>query len=729
MLLPSLPNLVSTTVEQVCPWEFTGAIPDNVRGPDNKKARTEWMSNPNTRHNAFCGWEGLTPSLRLTESATEGNPPYALRALIGDYESPVDGADLERGLQRIGGRTPPMWQARSLSGNSHFVWPLEKPLLVPSRAFAVALLEFVLKEMKLQYLAVGLDVPAFTSPERYYTNSLEWGQVSDYVLPHDLVSGWAMKVAEKFSFRSTGTTKIPLEVIWAELQTKYPGVEWHGDFVEGSQGPSFFIQGSTSPKSAIVKADGIYTFSGTATKPWWSWRDLLGASFVDNYQSRVLGSAVNDIFHDGQSYWRVTGRGKWRAYAKEDTVQHLRLAKGLDAQAPRGQPSEVERALEHIRHWNDIIGAAPFVFRPNGVINVEGGDRALNTCTLRAVEAATTSVEWGPSGQFPFLSEYLGGLFDPAEQLDYFLAWLQRFYKGAVNYQLESGQNIFFVGPTGVGKTLFGTKFIAKIVGGGTPAESYLMGKTDFNSELFEKAVWNVDDTSANDDMSAHRKFSTIVKRMAANTTFQYHAKFRVPLTVSWQGRVVVTANNDEESIRILPDLDISILDKIMIFRASDRKMAFGSNREVEATIDRELPFFARWLLDYTPKPECVGTSRFGITSYHEPTLVRMARQTSRLNSFHEIVEDWKSDYYAEHTDAWSGTAHQFLVELHRDPVKSAVLKGLTIDKVVMQLSALRRKGFDIEHDDNDGPLRRWTIPGPRLKRLPPSVNSPKYQR
>jgi hypothetical protein len=92
-------------------------------------------------------------------------------------------------------------------------------------------------------------------------------------------------------------------------------------------------------------------------------------------------------------------------------------------------------------------------------------------------------------------------------------------------------------------------------------------------------------------------------------------------------------------------------------------------------------------------------------------------------------VEDWKSDYYAEHTDPWSGTAHQFLVELHRDPVKSAVLKGLTIDKVVMQLSALRRKGFDIEHDDNDGPLRRWTIPGPRLKRLPPSVNSPKYQR
>jgi hypothetical protein len=229
--------------------------------------------------------------------------------------------------------------------------------------------------------------------------------------------------------------------------------------------------------------------------------------------------------------------------------------------------------------------------------------------------------------------------------------------------------------------------------------------------------------------MSAHRKFSTIVKRMAANTTFQYHAKFRVPLTVSWQGRVVVTANDDEESIRILPDLDISILDKIMIFRASKRRMAFGSNREVEATIDRELPFFARWLLDYEPKPHCIGASRFGITSYHEPSLVKMAQQTSRLNSFHEIVEDWKNDYYAEHSEPWSGTAHQFLVELHRDPAKSSVVKHLTIDKVVMQLSALRRKGYPLEHDDNDGPLRRWIIPGPKLKKLPPSVNSPKYQK
>ena len=731
LTLPSIPNLLSTTVEQVCPWEFVGTIPDAVRGPKGKKARTEWMQNSDTRHNAFSGWEGLTPSLRLSDSVAEGNPPYALKALIGDYESEVTDDMLEAGLKRIGGQCPPMWQARSLSGYSHFVWPLERPLLVPNRAFAVALLEFILKELKLQYLAVGLDVPAFTTPERYYTNSCEWRQLSEYALPHALVSGWAMKVAERFSFKPVGATKIPMEVIWSELQKKYPGVEWPGEFVEGAQGPSFFIQGSQSPKSAIVKADGIYTFSGNATKPWWSWKDLLGASFVDNFESHALGNAVDGMYHDGQAYWRLTGRGKWRAYTKEDTASHLRLAKGLSTQAARGEASQVDRALEHIRHWGDILGAAPFVFRPTGVMELDGGERVLNTYTRRALQPATDEAVWGPKGQFPFISEYLGGLLDPIEQLDYFFSWLQRFYRSALELKLESGQNLFLIGPTGIGKTLFSTKLMAKLMGGHAPAENYLMGKTDFNSQLFETALWTVDDTGANDDQSAHRKFSTIVKRMAANTTFEYHAKFRVPVPVIWQGRVVVTANTDEESIRILPDLDISILDKIMLFRAAERQMKFKSNRETEATLDRELPYFARWLLNYQPPEHCIGSSRFGVTPYHEASLVKMARQTSRLNSFQEVLEDWKTDYYSEHSEAWCGTAHQFLVELHRDPAKSAAIRSLTVEKVMMQFSALKRKGYEITHDETQGALRRWTIAKPESIRVGPTAtkNSQKFQK
>lgn len=729
MLLPSIPNLVSTSVELIAPWEFRGKIPADVRGPKAKKLRTAWMQNPDTRHSAFCGWEGLNSTLRLSD-APDGNPPYALRALVGDYESSVSPEELEAGVRRIGTAFAPMWQEASLSGYAHFVWPLEKPVLVPNRAFAVALLEFVLKEMRLEHLAIGLDVPAFTSPERYYTNSCTWVKVSDNILPLDLVSGWVMRVAEKFSFRAQGGVKIPLEVVWEEVQRKYPGVEWPGDFVVGSQGPSFFVTGSVSPKSAIVKEEGIYTFSQHATKPWWSWKDLLGAAFVSNYESRALGSAVEGIYHDGQSYWRCTGRGIWRPYTKEDTATHLKLAKGLSSQSARGEGSEVERALEHIRTWNDVSGAAPFVFRPSGAIEVGGRERVLNTFTRRVVAPADGPAKWGPDGQFPFISDFLTGLLDPAHQLDYLLAWTKRFYCGALNLSLEGGQNLFVVGPVGTGKTLFSTVLLARLIGGHAPAEDYLLGKTDFNSQLFESALWTVDDTSANDDTSTHRKFSSIVKRMAANTTFQFHAKFRVPTQVTWKGRVLVTLNSDEESIRMLPDLDISILDKLMIFRAAVRKTPFGTNQEVESTIQRELPHFARFLIDYEVPEHCRGTNRFGVVPYHEPSLVRIAQLTSNLNSFLEIFMDWRETYFAEHSEPWVGTAHQFLIELNRDAAKSAVIRNLRTNAVVNQLSAMRRKGMPLECDDNsDLGLRVWTIRPPATKpaKKSPPANSTKY--
>ena len=730
MLLPSIPNLVSTSVELIAPWEFKGLVPADVRGPKAKKARSAWMQNPETQHSAYSGWEGLNPSLRLSD-APDGNPPYALRALVGDYESSVGPEELAAGLRRIGQAFAPMWQETSLSGYAHFVWPLEKPILVPNRAFAVALLEFILKEMKLQNFVVGLDVPAFTSPERYYTNSCGWRKVSDNVLPHDLVAGWVMKVAEKFTFKGQGAVKIPLDVVWSEIQRKFPGVDWPGDFVVGSQGPSFFVSGSSSPKSAIVKEEGIYTFSQHATKPWWSWKDLLGAAFVSNYESRALGAAVEGIFHDGQSYWRCTGRGIWRPYTKEDTASHLKLAKGLSSQAARGEGSEVERALEHIRTWNDVVGAAPFVFRPAGALEVGHRDRVLNTFTRRVISPVDGPVKWGPGGQFPFISEYIGGLLDPVEQLDFLLAWMKRFYEGALNLSLEGGQNVFLVGPVGTGKTLFSTVLLARLVAGHAPAENYLLGKTDFNSQLFEHALWTVDDTSANDDAPTHRKFSSIVKRMAANTTFEYHAKFRVPTQVHWRGRVVITLNSDEESIRLLPDLDISILDKLMIFRASNRRMPFGSNKEVEAQIDRELPYFARYLLDYEVPERCKGSSRFGVAPYHEASLVRVAQLTSGLNSFLEILEDWRAEYFAEHSEPWVGTAHQFLVELHRDAAKSTVLRGLNIQRVMMQLSALRRKGYPLSADDSASEgMRLWTIFPPATKPAKSSpANSPKYSK
>ena len=49
--------------------------------------------------------------------------------------------------------------------------------------------------------------------------------------------------------------------------------------------------------------------------------------------------------------------------------------------------------------------------------------------------------------------------------------------------------------------------------------------------------------------------------------SFEYHAKFRDQQSVPWVGRVMVTCNDDVESIRILPDMEMNTLDKISLFK------------------------------------------------------------------------------------------------------------------------------------------------------------------
>ncbi len=726
--LPAISNLVSTNVEFLCPWSFPCQIPDGVRGKENKKNRTVWIENINTAHCCYSGWEGLASNLRIS-SAKEGNPPFKLHALVADYDAAATDAELKTGCERLGTYTP-TYMERTLSGFTRFVWMLEEPVTVPSRDFAVALLRHIEKQIQLKLLSVGFDEPAWLAPERYFTTSGDWGQVSEFRISKSLMAGWVMQVAEDFSFKRTGgSIAIPLEIAWAELKSKYPGAEWPGEFSLNSQGPSFWVQGSASPKSALVKAEGLYTFSAHAVKPWWSWKDLLGAQFVDAYETKSLGEAVEGIHYDGKSYWLQDGPGRWRPFSKEDTAAFLHISRGLSTQRPKGAESEVNRALMHIRHWSGIIGAAPFVFRPSGVIHLSGDQRVLNTFTRKAVSAAPGPVQWGPDGPMPFISNYLGGFFDPHEQLDFFLAWLQRFYVSCAELKIESGQNIFVIGPTGIGKTLLSSQVIAKLVGGNAAAENYLLGKTDFNSQLFETAVWTVDDTSANNDAAAHRKFSTIVKRMAANTTFEYHAKFQIPCQVRWQGRVIVTANEDEESIRIIPDLDISILDKIMIFRAAARQLEFPPSRELEALLERELPYLARYLLDWQAPAHTQGSNRFGITSYHEKSLVQVAKHSSKTNSFMEVLEDWKKEYFAEAKEDWVGTSYQLHLALLKDPARAAALRHLNGGLVGQQLSALKNKNYPVFIEESQT-LRQWRIPRPAgTTARSVQANAPKFQK
>lgn len=149
-----------------------------------------------------------------------------------------------------------------------------------------------------------------------------------------------------------------------------------------------------------------------------------------------------------------------------------------------------------------------------------------------------------------------------------------------------------------------------------------------------------------------------------------------------------------------------------MLLKAAKREFKFPANRELEATVAREIPFLARYLMDYVIPEKCTGTARYGVLSYHEKSLVRTAQHSSRTNEFREVLEDWKKDYFAEHKEDWVGTAHQLCVAFNKDAAKAAAIRHLKPSTIARQLASMKNKGYDITC--SEGTDRVWTIRAPK---------------
>jgi len=714
-----LKNLSSTAIQTgILPWDFvpTYPIPDEIRR--DKKKRDEWINHPSTEHYVYAFVEGLNANLRVSRSRSdgEGNPVYAVSALVADYDA---SATLEQ-VRELAKKLPfaPNWIERTLSGNWRYVWLFEKKVLMTEEFFTHFQKKFLNDfGFRVDLGMMGFDQGAWNDPCRYYTNSCEWYALRPTAIPHEVVLGWMVKASQTFKWtdKSIGAS-IPMEVVKLELAKRYPRFsEWPGDCQVGEQGPSFFIDGSTSPKSAIIRETGIQTFSAHATKPFYTWADLLGIAFVKEYEAVSIGRAVEGIITDGKSYyWKNTG-GLWLPNDKSDLFTHLKVERRVSVKPDKDGISDAERCLSFIRDQQRVAGVAPFVMRPSGIIEVKG-KRYLNILDQTCIKPSAERAVWGALGKFPWLSAYFDALFDPqAPQLAIFLAWLSIFYIAVFTCQPRQGHGLVIAGGVGVGKTLLFTKIIGALVGGHADASDFLAGTDNFNSAMFSSPFLSSDDAVSSANRQTHRLFSEIVKKLVANVAFLFKEKYIKESMTEWYGRVGISCNDDEESVRKIPDLDISILDKLIILRASRlAKIEFPPSDQLEAILKKELPHFARYLLDFVIPEELIGKSRYIIKHYCEPTLFATAQQSSTTAGFAEILEDFVSDYFKVKNlkdTVWEGTSFQLHKAILTDPTADAAMKPFSVDSVGRHLSMLKNKGAHIEViETRTGSSRRWRI-------------------
>jgi len=383
-----------------------------------------------------------------------------------------------------------------------------------------------------------------------------------------------------------------------------------------------------------------------------------------------------NIFYDGQGqcFWRENDNGGWHKINDASLDAEL-IATGYDQKPDGGPLSEVRAVKRQIQLSQDIIFAGPLAGYRSGIQNIQG-QRILVTTSPRLIIPE--------EGCWNTLHTVLDGLLgeDP-NQLPCLYGWLKQADQSLRSGHLMCGQALCLAGPAGCGKSLL-QLLITQILGGRS-AMPYLAltGKTSFNGDHFSAEHLMIEDEVASVDIRARREFGAAIKKITANETQSCHPKNKTAVTLTPFWRLTITVNDEPENLHILPPLDDSIVDKLIILKARKAPMPMPTGSPDERRVFwnrlvRELPAFIHFLQNWTI-PENKTDGRYGIKTYHNPEIVDVvsnAQPEERLLAMidqvlfpvhlHEITPNSSPTFHkpVATPDNWDGTSEKLAGEL-----------------------------------------------------------------
>lgn len=683
----SIHNHVSRTiVDETAPWVANLPIPDF----ETKDQFRAWCAAPTTRHLFFSTVEGENPSLRCGPD----NPPMRLHGIVADYDCPgMTDEEIQRGLARQSTDYPLYAWNRTFSGGIRAVWMFEAPVFALSKAALKAFLAKCKRELRVRDMFAGLDDGAFEDPFRTYTAGDGWS-VPGAIVRSNALELWALEASSKEDWKDRGRAHPPIDEVAAKLAEKFGPEFWGGrEFRVGSRGTRFWESGDSM--SVIVREGGLQCFTGD--KPFVPWDDVCGREWIQKFLENRIGAAIKDLFSDGQKFWRQIAGERWLPMDIDTTKRHLMVKYGLNPNPPKGESiSEIQTVLHRLETHKWVRAGLPFPCNPNTIVNFNG-DPHLNVSSVRAVMPALDPCEWGEG--FPFLAAYVSKFFKTEEGMIRTLAWLKHAYIGCYDGEPTHGQALFIVGPPGTGKTLFAHAFLGRIFGGAADAGMFMVDGEKYNDSLFERYLWQINDSMAATDARAHARFTTGVKACVANPTSRYQKKYGANTDIPFNGRLVVTMNDDAASLEMLPNLDVSIKDKLILVQTTEEEVELPCRgADLDRLIDSELPFFLSWLLQWVPPADIVGPlSRFGYASHIEIELLDEAQASSPTGSLVEIVDLFRLTLRRNNPERkeWWGTTtelHSAMMEL-AETKHSCPKNPIVLGRMLRQAMAQGYKG------------------------------------
>ncbi|MBL9169737.1 MAG: hypothetical protein JNN07_18495 [Verrucomicrobiales bacterium] len=354
--------------------------------------------------------------------------------------------------------------------------------------------------------------------------------------------------------------------------------------------------------------------------------------------------------------------GRWFGH-NENQFKRVLRSLGYSTRFEASSISEADSVILEILNTKDVHFSGPLAGYKEGFY-VANGTRFLVTSEPKII----TPIE----GAWPTINQLISGLLESTEegidQRHYFYGWLKVAYESLVAGEPRAGQALVIAGERGCGKSLC-QAIITEILGGrSAKPHAYMCGTTAFNSDLFGAEHLMLEDEQASTDIRARRNMGAHIKSITVNPTQRLHAKGRDALVVKPFWRLSISLNSEPENLMVLPPIDDSLRDKLILLRGYKKPMPMptATNEERRAfmtALESEYPAFVHFLVNYDIPPD-LQCQRFGVTHYHHPEILEAVDSLSPEMRLLSLVD---GELFSSGTaETWKGTAEELERRLTR---------------------------------------------------------------
>lgn len=320
-----------------------------------------------------------------------------------------------------------------------------------------------------------------------------------------------------------------------------------------------------------------------------------------------------------KNYWIQDNQQNWIEINETSLKRQLRQ-RGVPSETPKDKlVSEVDEFLNMTQLDNSVLFAGALAGYPKGIHKTGDGKILVTT------QPALPQPKEGP---FPVLKELIYNLLhdDHHDQQSYFLGWLKTGYEALSKWSRRPGQVLALAGPKQCGKSLLQNLITVLFGGRSAKPYRYMSGMTQFNGELFGAEHLMIEDEPGSSDLRVRREFGSKIKDFTVNQVQSCHGKNRQALSLSPFWRMSISLNDEDENLMVLPPIDESLSDKIILLKARTAEMPMPSETIEQRdafwnTLVGELPAFIHHLNQWQI-PDALRCNRFAVKNFLHPELL-----------------------------------------------------------------------------------------------------------